>query len=187
MICQTSARRWAICYNNGAVFEDGFLSFQAARLHYDSLCRFDQMVVNGKPPKSNTDVEFLIGIENGRQFQQRPEQGDFYRKEAEKRGMNVKGRKYIGSLARFPGDPEAWVSGRGDVQKICEERGWGSEGAVKVKQRPREESHKPVDVAPDIVDREVAKIAQSERLNQQQKMDLKEKVKKRLTPSHKKR
>ena len=38
---------------------------------------------------------------------------------------------YKSSLARFPGDPQAWVSSRSDVKKILEERNWQSEGTVK--------------------------------------------------------
>lgn len=39
----------------------------------------------------------------------------------------------MASLARYPGDPEAWVSSRSEVKKICEKRGWNCDGQVKVK------------------------------------------------------
>ena len=64
--------------------------------------------------------------------------------------MDVKGKVYLSGLAAFSGDPRAWVSGRGDVQKVCEERGWDCEGSVNVKAfRPQEP--RQVAVAPDLV------------------------------------
>lgn len=55
------------------------------------------------------------------------------RQRAEKKGVNTSGKIYMSGLARFPGDPTAWVDGRGDVARICQERGWGCEGTVAVK------------------------------------------------------
>ena len=146
--------------------------------------RVNEMIESGIGPYLVTDVEFLKDSENGRQFQGRPEQGEYYRKEAEKRGQSVKGKKYLSQLARFPGDPEAFVAGRGDVQKVLEDRGWGCEGAVKVKARPSGEVPKPVDVASDIVDRETAKAALPE-MTKRERLDLREKVKNRLKGSKK--
>ena len=48
---------------------------------------------------------------------------------------------YNPSIARFQGDPEAFVpasGGRGYIRRLCEKRGWGCEGAVNVKARPAE-------------------------------------------------
>lgn len=45
---------------------------------------------------------------------------------------------YFSALARFPGDPEAYVSraqGRSYIRKLCEKRGWACEGAVSVNHR----------------------------------------------------
>lgn len=93
------------------------------------------MFAHAQAPQSNTDREFLRGTENGRQFQGNPELGDEYRRVAESLGQNTKGKKYLSSLAEFPGDPKAWVDSRSDVQKVCEERGWGCTGKVNVKHR----------------------------------------------------
>lgn len=147
--------------------------------------KFDEMVASGVPPASNTDREFMSASENGRQFQGRPEQGDFYKKVAEQHGQSITGKKYLSQLARFPGDPQAWISSRGDVQKVLEERGWGSDGLVNVKARPREEASKPVDVAEDIVDRETAKEAMPG-MKKRERLDLREKVKAKLKGNHKK-
>lgn len=53
---------------------------------------------------------------------------------------------YIHGLARFPGDPEAFVGhgkGKGHIKKLLEKRGWSADGAVKVKGRPSEPDDKP--------------------------------------------
>jgi hypothetical protein len=51
---------------------------------------------------------------------------------AEAAGVDTNGRRYISGLARFPNDPEAWVSDLSDVRRVCEQRGYGCEGAVDV-------------------------------------------------------
>lgn len=148
--------------------------------------KFDEMVENGNPPMSNTDREFLEGNCNGSQFQNQPDIGDNYRRECESKGGSTLGRKYLSQLARFPGDPEAWVSGRGDVQKVLEERGWGSDGSVKVKARGRiEEAPKPIPIAEHIVDRETAKEIGDGVLSVGEYKRVREKVKRRITPPDK--
>lgn len=100
-----------------------------------SSAKLAEMLALGIPPMSNSDREFLEGHANGNQFDKGPlanEQGDRLRKVAEQGGQNVKGKVYIGGLARFPGDPEAWVSDRGDVKRVVEKRGWKCEGSVGV-------------------------------------------------------
>lgn len=149
--------------------------------------KFDEMIEAGVGPYLNTDAVFMTGTANGSQFEMRPEQGEYYKAECEKRGGTTLGRKYFSSLARFPGDPEAWVEGRGEVSKLLSSRGWGAQGAVYVKPVPVEEVTNPVDVASDIVDREVAKIAGSEKLSKKAEVALREKVKDRIRPSWKKK
>ena len=63
---------------------------------------------------------------------------------------------YHSSLARYVGDPEAVVSGRDGIRKVCEKRGWSCEGTVNVRGRVE---HTPLDggVAEDIVARETAR------------------------------
>lgn len=156
MIRKVGQREFAICYDaNGEVFEDGFATFAEACLRFESMKPVDRMLVSGVGPYLNTDSVFMEGTANGRQFQDKPGLGDYYKKIAQAHGQDVVGKKYISQLARFPGDPEAFISSRGDVQKVLEQRGWGSEGAVRIKKRPIDVEPPPaVDVADDIVHRE---------------------------------
>ncbi|NJL70164.1 MAG: hypothetical protein HC888_00520 [Candidatus Competibacteraceae bacterium] len=98
--------------------------------------KLEIMLLTMQPPKACTDVEFLSGHCNGNQFGQSPMSekiGNYYRKVAESEGQNVKGKVYLSGLARYPGDPKAWVADRGDVTRVCEERNWGCTGLVETK------------------------------------------------------
>ncbi len=66
---------------------------------------------------------------------------------------------YLPAMARFPGDPEAFIqhdSARGKVKKTLESRGWGCEGSVKVKARQTEP--KRVKLANDLAQEEIASL-----------------------------
>jgi hypothetical protein len=121
-----------------------------------------EMLAAGAPPLLRSDNTYLAIADNanGKQFEGQPAVGDYYRKKAERAGVSTTGKTYLSALAAFPGDPRAWVSDRGDIKKVCEERGWGCDGAVKVKGRQFE--HKPVGLAEDIVKAEVEKALEKE-------------------------
>ena len=86
----------------------------AQQRHYDECLAngcspgLAEMFALQAPPMSNSDREFL-------------------------HDTHETGKKYISQIARFPNDPRALVSSRGEVQKICEQNGWGCEGAVTTK------------------------------------------------------
>lgn len=92
-----------------------------------------EMFATRSGPSLNTDNTFLHSHCNGSQFSGRPEMGDYLAGVARAGGQDPSGKVYMSGLARYPGDPEAWVSGKGDVQRVCEKRGWACEGAVTVK------------------------------------------------------
>ena len=160
--------------------------------HYERCIRegtspaLAEMFALASPPGSQTDREFLRATENGRQFAKTPWIGDAYAAKAKKAGVNTTGKVYKSSLARFPGDPRAWVGGRGDVQKVCEQEGWGCDGAVKVKMQEPEPAGE-VAIADDIVERRVAQeIPKGERVGAKERRTIKEKMRNKLKPSWKK-
>lgn len=122
----------------------------AHRLDGDTHMMAD-MLAHQKPPGSRTDREFLRGHCAGNQFEKTPWIGDIYKRRAEAAGVDITGKVYYGTLAEYPGDPRAWITGRGDAQRLCEERGWGCEGAVNVKMREPANPPAEVAVAEDIV------------------------------------
>lgn len=138
-----------------------------------------------KPPMSNTDREFLEGHCNGNQFEGCPELGELYRREAAAVGVDVTGKVYLSGLAEYPGDPRAWVSGRADVEAVCQERGWGCKGAVNIKAAELAEAPKSTPIADDIVEDRVLDILEEMPEGDAAKVDvveLREKVTEELTP-----
>jgi hypothetical protein len=147
--------------------------------------RFEEMVASRRAPACNTDATFLSGHCNGNQFEGMDYLGDGYRQAALEAGVDPKGKVYLGGLARFPGDPEAWVGGRGDVQRVLERRGWGSEGSVNVKPREATEAPKRPGVAEDLVLDKMGEILSEvppEDLPGVNAMDVREKAVEQLTP-----
>jgi hypothetical protein len=140
---------------------------EAQKVHYDQCIAqgtspaLAEMFALGAPPMSNTDREFLEGRGGCYdQFAGQHDVGDHYARVARQHGVDVTGKVYLSGLARFPGDPAAWVSGRGDVRRVCEQHGWGCTGSVNlpvanVAQRP--ETYTP---AADLVEDRVATVLQ---------------------------
>ena len=74
-------------------------------------------------------------------------------------GVDTNGKRYLAGLARYPNDPEAWVSGLSDVRRVCEARGWNCEGAVDVSSYEADgsgELARDYEVADDIVEQRLA-------------------------------
>jgi hypothetical protein len=105
------------------------------------------------PGTKGTDRAFFQGRHLGvGQFADVPLVARHHERIAEAAGMSTVGKAYLGTLARYPGDPEAWVSDLHDVKTKCEERGWGCEGAIKVEAREGEVTPGRYQVADDIVE-----------------------------------
>jgi hypothetical protein len=117
--------------------------------------RLAAMLATKSFPGFSSDDTFMKGGKSGEQFATNPGMYGHFAAMAEAEGVSVCGRKYMHGLARFPGDPEAWVAGKADVLRILQERGWSSTGAVEY--TPPEPSTDPNEgeyrVAVDILDR----------------------------------
>lgn len=112
-----------------------------------------EMLALQQPPGIRTDTTFLSGRGlNQQQAKGHPEIWEMYRKAALAAGVNPAGKVYLPSLASRRGDPEAWVSGRGDVLRVCRNRGWSVEGAVSYAAPETEIEEKPYRLADDIVE-----------------------------------
>lgn len=119
--------------------------------------RFADMVACQRGPGLMTDSVFFAGM---------PKLGDQFRNDvqlakvlkiAKKHGYSPNVNDvYEPGLARFQGDPEAFVppsGGRGYIRRLCEKRGWACDGAVKVEHRQplSDPLDKPVKLAEDLV------------------------------------
>jgi hypothetical protein len=96
--------------------------------------------------------------------------GEEYVNKALAAGVNPTGKYYSGSLARYPGDPRAWIDSLGDVRRVAAERGLSVQGAVNIEppEPVRAAEPQPYRVAPEIVQAKVA-----ERLAEQPELAMK--------------
>ena len=62
-----------------------------------------------------------------------------YREQAIKAGVSLTGKRYSHALARWQGDPQAWVSDQHDMLRLAREQNVHMDGVV---------SHKPVQMDP---------------------------------------
>ena len=96
---------------------------------------------------------------------------------------------YYPGLARFQGDPEAFVSrsqGRSYIKKLCEKRGWACEGGVKVEHRQplSDPLDKSIPLGEDIIrDRAAVMMAENPELKTMDRQKLRQKIIEKQGPS----
>lgn len=153
-----------------------------------------EMMALAQPPMSSTDREFLEGTENGKQFNGSVHTrmiGDRYKRMAARAGVSTTGKVYKENLALYPGDPEAWVSGLGDMDRVIRKRPGACrrnhDGKI-VAQGPEPTPGPTIGLADDIVEAEVnAMVASSPEPVKESRQDLREKVRDKHTPQWKKK
>lgn len=133
--------------------------------------------------KSQTDTDFFRGVgtlaDQFRGVEWQLEHNTHY---AKKNGYKPNHNDfYISSLARFPGDPQAFVpatGGRGYIKKICEERGIPCEGMVNYTPSQRiEKEPESCKLAPDIVENTVNElVSENPDLKRTDRQELREMV-----------
>lgn len=106
--------------------------------------KFAEMVATRKPPRAMTDRELFEGVGTlGKQFAGEEDNLEYLVRVAKAHGGSVGYNDvYMANLARFPGDPEAFVKpggGRGQIKEFCERNGMECHGAVETKHRQPEE------------------------------------------------
>jgi len=126
--------KWPVIYDDPGAQQRYEDSRDAGSSH-----RFAAMCAERRGPSViGTDSAFMSGLENGRQFEEMPELGDEYKRRAEAICPGcTHGKVYKSGLAEFPGDPEAWISGRSDVLRVAKERNYTVRGMVE------HEGHEP--------------------------------------------
>ena len=105
--------------------------------------RLKAMLDAQSPPRSMTDVELFADVGTlDKQYRGEEQYLDSIVAGARKHGFNPNPHDfYMGNMARFVGDPEAFVpptGGRGHIRKVCEQRGIPSSGAVNLAGREPE-------------------------------------------------
>ena len=153
--------------------------------------RFSEMVSTQRPPRLMTDSVFFSGMKPWRD-EMTPSHADFIYKQARSRGFEPPGDAvYQSALARFPGDPEAFLTrtmGRGYIKDVCARRGWGCEGAVNATTREPEKDHLAdencVPLAEDLVQKNISRMVKNNpTLGKLNKSELRHKVLAKHGPS----
>lgn len=122
--------------------------------------RMTETLKSRKFPPIRTDSTFLANHGTlDKQFEGDDRQLEAVVEAARKRGYNPNPNDtYIPSLARYTGDPLAFVPAgnpRGHIKKVCEETDRACEGAVEVG-RTQKEPEKTVPLAEDLIQEEAA-------------------------------
>lgn len=160
---------------------------------------YDQAIANGCTPRladmlaarsfpgtKGTDRAFMQGRPlDGSQFEGQPFVAGHHLAKAREAGVNPAGKYYSSSLARFPGDPEAWVDSLHDVKRICESRGWECDGAIKV-ESPKYAGTEPgpYRVADDIVDNHLSQVLEQRPELVPKAQEVREEIQGRLAGVH---
>ena len=119
-----------------------------------------EMLAFREAPRTNTDREFFEGMGTlSKQFPGEEKMLDQVVAVAKSKGYKPNANDvYLSALAKYPGDPKAFVpatGGRGHIQKVCEDRGWECDGTVKTKYREPEEAPKKRKLAEPIIKRKM--------------------------------
>jgi len=122
--------------------------------------RMDEMLSSRKVPQVRTDSQFLSNHGTlDKQFEGDDRQLKAVTDTAKKHGYNPSPNDtYIPTLARFPGDPLAFVpagSPKSHIKKVCEATDRACEGDVSV-ERERKKPKETVRLAEDLVQEEAA-------------------------------
>lgn len=155
-------------------------SFYEQMRHAGETHNMANMLAVRRAPGARTDREFLRGHHSGSQFASDPTTGNEYSRIAKAAGVSPTGKVYKSSLARFPGDPLAWVTGRGDVKRRCVQEGWSCEGAVTHKVAPRQAPSIPL--AQDIVDQHADQIIADDPSKATKRKEVEAEVREKHTP-----
>jgi hypothetical protein len=142
-----------------------------------------EMFALHQTPALMTDAVFLEGHHSGNQFVRTPEMGEYYKRTAEAEGQTTEGKVYLHGLAAYPGDPKAWVTGRGDAERVLKERGWGAEGAVTTRVSQVAEPDEKYKVSDDLVAQGVEKELEGVDAKDADVPALTEKVREKLSPN----
>jgi hypothetical protein len=111
-------------------------------------------------PGAVTDATFMKGRHNHAGLESMSDDSrNYYLQQAEQAGVSTGGQAYMASLARFPGDPTAWVDSRADVERVARQNGMAVTSPTINVDPPRYfDPGPPTIVAPELVNREVAQM-----------------------------
>lgn len=111
-------------------------------------------------PTLQTNDTFMAGRQlEGGQFKYEGERNHALG-EARQAGVSVTGKAYISQLARFPGDPEAWIGSKGEAKALAVRRGAGCPelGTKRADPGPVRRPALADDIRDELVERSLAAV-----------------------------
>lgn len=119
----------------------------------------EMLALQQPPGLHGTDSIFMAGSVNGKQFERAPWLGKAYKQISERlRPGCTSGAEYKSQLAKYAGDPDAWVKGTSDVKRAAAIKGVDVDG-VSVSHKSSAVCEKaPVPLAPDILRRHASRM-----------------------------
>lgn len=126
-------------------------SYEQSRKAGSSHKLAEMLALQQPPSLQGTDSIFMAGQVSGNQFEKSPWLGKAYKQISEKLAPGcTSGAVYKSQLARFAGDPLAWVRGTADVKKAAAIKGVDVDGVSVSHVSPVREKP-PVPLADDIL------------------------------------
>lgn len=145
-----------------------------------------EMLATRTSPGGVTDDSFMRELSRNNQFARIPQVRENCIKRLREAGGSPVGKEYVPGLARFPNDPEAWVSSKSEMVKKIESRGWTCDGDVKVKRAEGcHDPGPPIAVADDILEervKQVAAVDPGKVATPTKRRELKEQIKETIKP-----
>ena len=144
--------------------------------------RFAEMVACQAGPGLMTDSVFFAGLPKLQDQFANDTQREKVLATAQRHGYTPNPNDvYEPGLARFQGDPEAFVpptGGRGYIRRLCERRGWGCNGAVEVQHSEpiRDPMEQSIPLAESIVKRRMREAIQKDPSSGRNKKKLRESI-----------
>jgi hypothetical protein len=134
----------------GRAANSQWLRYVEMRANGESARMAEMLATRSFPGIHGSDSTFMKGT-----HYQETQLDEYRHREAAARGVDTNGRRYIAGLARYPNDPEAWVSDRSDVLRVCRDRGWSCDGLVEFKAPPAEAPPQDTPIGEDILESHV--------------------------------
>lgn len=155
----------------------------AVQSHYETMRRngeshsIAEMCATRFAPKMHGSERALLeGLTENHRISRMPEdQLDLRIAQARAAGVNTQGKVYADELAR-PGmtnDPEAWISGRDDFERVCRKNGWGCK-KLGIKAAQYQPEKKAPRLAEPLVREMMGRKLESMDPGERQKTDLRE-------------
>lgn len=121
-------------------------------IHSERGCLLCPMFEACAPPLIHTEATMFVGMaaKQANQFNTPLQKsvGEALAKDLRGMGGSTTGKVYLSGLASYPGDPEAWVSGKSDIERVAKERNLTVEGDVNRKADSRKDDQPTVSKKP---------------------------------------